>query len=101
MHSVAQALEIVLAHAAPLSPLDADLTADALGLVLAEDVASDLDMPPFDKAMMDGFALRSNDLRDGQGELTIIEEVLAGRPPSKAVGAGQASRIMTGAPIPQ
>jgi molybdopterin molybdotransferase len=68
--------------------------------VLAEDVASDIDSPPFDKAMMDGFALCCADLRDGQAELTIIEEIPAGKTPTVEVKAGQASRIMTGAPIP-
>ncbi|MBI2807393.1 MAG: molybdopterin molybdotransferase MoeA [Planctomycetes bacterium] len=101
MQSVAQALEIVLQNAKPLPARTAPLTTSVLGLVLAEDIASDLDMPPFDKAMMDGFALRVSDLRNGQAELVIIEEIPAGRTPTRAVGAGQASRIMTGAPIPQ
>lgn len=100
MHSVAQALEIVLANVAPLPSVTMPLGPESLGLILAEDIASDLDMPPFDKAMMDGFALRSNDLRDGQGELTIVEEILAGKTPTVEVKAGQGSRIMTGAPIP-
>ena len=57
-------------------------------------------MPPFDKAMMDGFALRSADLREGQAELAILEEIAAGQTPTVALHEGQASRIMTGAPIP-
>ncbi|MSQ95181.1 MAG: molybdopterin molybdenumtransferase MoeA [Gemmataceae bacterium] len=101
MHTVAEALEIVLRHAQPLPPVNAPLGPEALGLVLAEDIASDLDMPPFDKAMMDGFALRSGDLRDGQAELTIVEEIPAGKTPAVEVKTGQASRIMTGAPIPK
>jgi molybdopterin molybdotransferase len=101
MHSVAQALEIVLENVKPLPPENAPLAPQTLGLVLAEDVRSDVDMPPFDKAMMDGFAVRSADLSDGQAELTIVEEVPAGMTPSVEVQPGQASRIMTGAPIPQ
>src|SRR4051812_37016049 len=100
MHSVAQALEIVLVHAHPLPPASLPLTPGTLGLLLAEDIVSDLDVPPFDKAMMDGFALRASDLHDGQAELAIIEEITAGRTPTLPVGAGQASRIMTGAPLP-
>lgn len=100
MLSVAQALEIVLANVAPLAPRMTRLGPEALGLVLAEDIASDLDLPPFDKAMMDGFALRSRDLTGGKAELEIIEEIPAGKTPTKTVGAGQASRIMTGAPVP-
>jgi molybdopterin molybdotransferase len=68
--------------------------------VLAEDVASDLDMPPFDKSLMDGYALRSNDLKDGRAILTVIEEITAGQTPTLSLSAGQATRIMTGAPIP-
>src|SRR3984957_5358894 len=100
MLTVAQALEIVLQHAKPLPPAVVPLGPDLLGLVLAEDIASDLDMPPFDKAMMDGFALRSCDLRDGHAELAIVEEISAGKTPTKTLAAGQASRIMTGAPMP-
>jgi molybdopterin molybdotransferase len=101
MHSVAQALDIVLENVKPLPPEAAPLAPQSLGLVLAEDVVSDLNMPPFDKAMMDGFALRSADLREGQTELAIVEEIPAGKTPTREVKAGQASRIMTGAPIPQ
>jgi molybdopterin molybdotransferase len=74
--------------------------AAALGLVLAEDVASDLDMPPYDKAMMDGYAIRSADLNSGRAVLAVIEEVTAGKTPVHAVIPGQATRIMTGAPVP-
>jgi molybdopterin molybdotransferase len=82
-----------------LPPATSSLIPDALGLVLAEDVTSDLDMPPFDKAMMDGYAVRSVDV-SAAAELAVIEEVTAGRVPQKTVGPGQATRIMTGAPMP-
>jgi molybdopterin molybdotransferase len=84
----------------PLSAERALLTPDALGLVLGEDVASDLDMPPYDKAMMDGYAVRTADL-PGQGSLIVIEEVMAGQVPRRPVSTGQATRIMTGAPVPE
>ena len=74
--------------------------ADALGLVLAEDAVCDLDSPPFDKALMDGFAVRTEDLVEGRGTLRVIDEVLAGQVPRQPVGPRQAIRIMTGAPIP-
>jgi molybdopterin molybdotransferase len=99
MLTVPEALEIVLRNTAALPAAVMPLH-DALGLVLAEDAASDLDMPPFDKAMMDGFAVRSSDLRDGKAELVIVEEIPAGKTPTVEVKAGQASRIMTGAPMP-
>ncbi len=81
-------------------------TPDALGRILAEDVTSDIDSPPHDKAMMDGFALHGDNLTGGDGpssshvELQVIEEVTAGTVPSKTLASGKASRIMTGAPIP-
>src|SRR5262249_2937347 len=101
MLSVSEAQSLVLRHAHPLPPETTSLTVSALGLVLAEDVASDLDMPPYDKALMDGYAVRTADLPDGQGTLQIVEEITAGQTPRLAVGKGQVSRIMTGAPVPK
>jgi molybdopterin molybdotransferase len=100
MLSVSDALAAVLAHARPLPPEAAPLSPSLLGAVLAEDVASDRDMPPYDKAMMDGYAVRAADLPGGRGVLTVVEEVAAGRVPTRPVGDGQATRIMTGAPMP-
>jgi len=100
MLSVAQAQEIILQAARPLPPQTLALAPAAVGLVLAEDVVSDIDSPPFDKALMDGYAVRTTDLPEGRGELAIIEEVTAGRLPTREVGPGQATRIMTGAPLP-
>jgi molybdopterin molybdotransferase len=100
MIGVSEAQTLVFQHARPLPARTAPLTAAALGLVLAEDVASDLAMPPYDKAMMDGYAVRSSDLPDGRGVLGVIEEITAGQTPRLTVGAGQAARIMTGAPLP-
>lgn len=67
------------------------------GRILAQDVMSDMDMPPFDKSSMDGFACRKDDL---DSELEIIETIPAGKRPLKTVGKGECSRIMTGAPVP-
>jgi molybdopterin molybdotransferase len=100
MLSVTEAQAVILQHARPLPPEDVPLGPAALGLVLAEDVTSDLDMPPYDKSMMDGYAVRAADLPDGRGELRIVEEITAGRTPRLPLGAGEAARIMTGAPIP-
>ena len=101
MLSVADAQRRILDQVRPLSPTPVALTADALGLVLAQDVASDVDMPPYDKAMMDGYAVRSADCLSDGAELTVVEEVTAGRVPRVVLGPGQATRIMTGAPIPK
>ncbi len=76
-------------------------TGEALGLVLAEDVTSDVDSPPHDKALVDGYAVRAADVVDGRAELTVLEEVTAGAVPTRAVTPGHATRIMTGAPLPE
>jgi molybdopterin molybdotransferase len=101
MLAVSEAQAIVLQNAQPLASETVPLTPAVLGLVLAEDVVSDLDMPPYDKALMDGYAVRAADLPGGRGDLVVIEEVTAGRTPQRVVGLGQATRIMTGAPLPE
>lgn len=100
MLEVAEAQALVLQHVRPLPPETAGLGPGVLGRVLAEDVASDLDVPPFDKSLMDGYAVRAADLPDGRATLSVVEEITAGRTPRVALGPGQATRIMTGAPIP-
>ncbi len=99
MLEVAAALEIVVGRAVTLSSETMPLS-QAVGRVIAESVASDIDSPPYTKALMDGYAIRSVDCT-GPATLTVIEEVAAGRMPTKALAAGHATRIMTGAPIPE
>lgn len=70
----------------------------SLHRILAEDVISDVDMPPFDKSAMDGYACKSEDLNK---PLTIIETIPAGKAPEKIVEHRQCSEIMTGAPVPE
>jgi len=70
---------------------------DSLGRVLAVPVKSDMDMPPWDKSTVDGFACRRDDL---SSELTVIETVAAGIMPAREVTPGTCSRIMTGAAVP-
>jgi molybdopterin molybdotransferase len=100
MITVAEAQTAILDRLRPLPAESRPLDLSALGLVLAEDVASDIDLPPMDKAMMDGYAVRSADLATGRATLAVVEEITAGRTPTRTVGPGQASRIMTGAPVP-
>ncbi len=71
--------------------------ADALGLVLAVDVRSATAIPPFDNSAMDGYALRA---ADAPGTLTVVSESAAGHPWNGVLAAGQAVRILTGAPVP-
>lgn len=72
----------------------------ALGCVLAEDVVSQTDSPPYDKALMDGYAVRAADFSSGIAELEVLEQVVAGSTPSCPVVPGTATNIMTGAPLP-
>jgi molybdopterin molybdotransferase len=97
MQSVEQALNLVKQRCTPLSPANVPLN-EAAGLLLAEDITSDVDSPPYDKAMMDGYAVRST---DRESQRRIVEEIAAGAVPKVAVSRGAASRIMTGAPIPE
>src|SRR2546430_6927409 len=73
---------------------------DALGLVLAEDIVADRDVPPFRNSAMDGYAVRGDDVASAPVELRVVGEVAAGGFPDRSVGPGEAMRIMTGAPMP-
>jgi len=75
--------------------------AEALGCVLADDVASDVDMPPFDKSAMDGFAVVAADLAEVPRSLRVVEDIPAGSVPTCVVKPGECARIMTGAPVPE
>jgi len=72
---------------------------EALHRVLAEDIFADMDMPPFDKSAVDGYACRIADI--ASAPLTMIETIPAGKIPKKPVGPGQCSKIMTGAMLPE
>ncbi|MCB9733337.1 MAG: molybdopterin molybdotransferase MoeA [Deltaproteobacteria bacterium] len=74
---------------------------DASGFILAEDICADRDQPPFDRAMMDGFALRAADVAAGPTTLRVVGEVAAGSDVDLTVGEGEAVAIMTGAPLPR
>jgi molybdopterin molybdotransferase len=97
MITLNDALQIVLSSARPLGSECVELS-DALGRVLAEDVAADMDMPPFDKALRDGYACRRADL--GRA-LIVIETIPAGTSPTREVGPNQCAKIMTGAAVPR
>ncbi|MGW8315137.1 MAG: molybdopterin molybdotransferase MoeA [Bacteroidales bacterium] len=71
---------------------------EAPGRVLAVDILAERDMPPFDRATMDGYACRRQDL---PGPLAVLEIIPAGKLPKRSVEKGQCSRIMTGAMIPE
>jgi molybdopterin molybdotransferase len=73
---------------------------EARGHYLAEDVAADRDYPPFDKSLMDGYAVRSGDVTGVPVTLKVIGEIPAGRRADRPLQAGEAYAIMTGAPLP-
>lgn len=92
-----QAVKMIQSYSSAGEPETADLDS-ALYRILAEDIHSDTDMPPFNKSAMDGFACRLTDIDQ---ELEIIETIPAGKDPSTNILQGQCSRIMTGAPVPE
>lgn len=97
--SVSEALDLILAQAEPLGTEPRSLP-DAVGYWLAQDILADSDYPPFDRAQMDGFAVRADDVPHAPVELAIVEEVVAGRSPEHRIHRAQASRVNTGAPLP-
>jgi len=99
MLTVDEALQRILETVSPFTPQPLQL-ADALGLVLAEEIVSETDSPPFDKSLMDGYAVRAADVTAQRKPLTVVEEITAGRVPTHEITTGEAARIMTGAPIP-
>src|SRR5262245_33160271 len=99
MLTIDEALRAVLDEARPLPPRPEPL-GRALGCVLAEDVAADIDLPPFDKALVDGYAVRTEDLRGSDRRLRLGESVMAGQTPTRPMAPGEAALVMTGAPLP-
>lgn len=94
-----EALEIVLNNAVSLGEEPVGL-GSAVGRVLSRDVYSDIDMPPFNKSAVDGYACRSEDVFSGS-LLRIIETIPAGQVPGKPVRPGECARIMTGSMLPE
>lgn len=103
MLSVEQAREKILALAPVMEAEDTPLL-DALGLVLAEDVVSPLDIPHWDNSAMDGYAVRAEDVRSAGSRSPVVIRVIgrlaAGQVATQVVQTGTAIRIMTGAPMP-
>jgi molybdopterin molybdotransferase len=74
----------------------------AAGRVLARDIIAPVDLPPFDNSAVDGYAVRAGDLqRDGETRLAIVDRAAAGHAANRALKAGEAIRIFTGAPMPE
>ncbi len=95
MISTADALQIVLENSGQPEVIQVPLN-QAVGYVLADDVHSDIDMPPFNRSAMDGFAI------SGEGHrYELLEEIAAGNPDTITLKQGFAAPIMTGAPVPE
>jgi len=99
MISVAEAIQIVRQQTTPVSTEHVSIE-QALARVLAEDVVADTDLPPFDRAQMDGYAVRAQDVKEAPARLRIAGESAAGKGWHHQLEEGQAVRIMTGAPVP-
>jgi len=97
--TVAQAIKII--DQTPVQPRVVRMPLEqAAGLRLAADILCDRDYPPFRKALMDGYAVRCEDVAQPPAELDCVAEVAAGQTPNRAVNSGEAIAIMTGAPLP-
>ncbi len=96
MISFEHAFEIVMGSLKKTGTEQVPFTS-SLNRILAEAVTSDMNLPPFDKATVDGFACRRADLGS---ELLILETIAAGKMPQFKILPGTCSRIMTGAPVP-
>lgn len=99
-----EALELILSRGKKIDECEEIALWDVVGRVLAEDVVAQRNQPPFPRSPLDGYAVRSSDIKGASREypvtLTVITEVDAGHVVQEMVGEGEAIRIMTGAPIP-
>lgn len=104
MISVEEALQRILKIIIPLGQEKVSIL-DSLGRVIGEDIFAHRNIPPKDNSAMDGYAIRGEDTRGASLEkpavLDVIEDIPAGAIPRRGVRAGEASRIMTGAPLPE
>src|SRR5882672_3518685 len=99
MIPVSQAVQIIKEQAGSL-PVEQIALTSAMGRLLAADVIADSNLPPFDRSQMDGYAVRANDVRTVPARLKIVGESVAGQGWHHQLNAGEAVRIMTGAPVP-
>jgi len=96
LHPVSEARELVLSSVRPL-PAEELALGDALGRILAEDLASPLDVPPFDSSAMDGYAV----VAGAAGALRVVGEARAGHPAGVRLEPGTAMPISTGGAVPE
>ena len=100
MIPISKALEIIRRETFPLESETAHLS-QIVGRVLAEEIRADMNLPPFDRSQMDGFAVKKEDTKNAPVKLKIVGESVAGRGWHNQLNSGEAVRIMTGAPVPE
>jgi molybdenum cofactor synthesis domain-containing protein len=102
--SLDEARQIIAGATTPLERVERVGLAGACGRVLAADVVSNVDVPPFARAAMDGYAVVASDTfgasQFGPKALRIVETVYTGQVPTRAVASGECTEIATGAPMP-
>jgi molybdopterin molybdotransferase len=98
---IAEAERIIRERVSPVAEVETVPLDAARGRVVAHDIVAPIDLPPFDNSAVDGYAVRHADLApEGETRLTIVARVTAGSTAARAVAAGEAVRIFTGAPMP-
>ena len=100
MISIEEAFKLIDENVVRLPTEQAPLS-QTVGRVLASNVKADVDSPPHDKSVMDGFAVRSADVAAGDLRLKVVETIIAGGWPTKKLGKCESAQIMTGAPLPE
>jgi len=99
MIPISEALKIIKRETLALSPETIDLE-NSVGRVLAQEIRADMDLPPFDRSQMDGFAVKTFDVARAPVQLKIVGESIAGKGFDGKLNSGEAVRIMTGARVP-
>jgi molybdopterin molybdotransferase len=98
---IVEAERMIRERVSPVAEIETVPLSAARGRVVAHDIVAPIDLPPFDNSAVDGYAVRHADLApEGETRLTIVERVTAGSSAARAVAAGEAVRIFTGAPMP-
>jgi len=99
MRTVEEHARVIAGLLAPTGPESLPL-ADAVGLVLTQDLLAPIDLPPFANSAMDGYAVRAVDVAELPVTLPVSQDIPAGRTDTRPLAPGTAARIMTGAPLP-
>jgi molybdenum cofactor synthesis domain-containing protein len=99
MIPISEAIELIEQNVAAIGSEEVPID-HVVGRILAEDIVADMDLPPFDRSQMDGFAVRAADVKNAPAQLRIVGESSAGNGWHQKMHTGEAVRIMTGAPVP-